>query len=87
MNAEIASKDELFQEIKNLLVDRFELNAKHVVPAAHIYNDLDLDSIDAVDVLIFLQKKTGKKVKPEDFKTVRTVDDMVEAAYKVIHGL
>ena len=84
MSETIESKEQLFEEIKKLLVDRFEVKGSDVVGSAHIYQDLDLDSIDAVDILIFLSKYTGKKLKPEDFKTVRTIDDMVAAAFKVI---
>ncbi|MEG9083322.1 acyl carrier protein, partial [Escherichia coli] len=45
---------------------------------ARLYEDLDLDSIDAVDMVVNLQKKTGHKIKPETFKAVRTVQDIVD---------
>jgi acyl carrier protein len=48
--------------------------------------DLDLDSIDAVDLVVELQKLTGRKIKPEEFKTVRTVGDVVERVYELTHA-
>ena len=45
---------------------------------ARLYDDLDLDSIDAVDMVVHLQKKTGHKIKPDTFKAVRTVQDVVD---------
>ena len=44
-----------------------------------LYEDLELDSIDAIDMVVQLQKKVGKKIKPEEFKAVRTVQDVVDA--------
>jgi len=55
------------------------------VPDADLAQDLDLDSIDAVDLVVELQKLTGRKIKPEEFKTVRTVGDVVERVYELTH--
>ncbi|MCV5899392.1 acyl carrier protein, partial [Escherichia coli] len=53
-------------------------------PDAHLYQDLDLDSIDAVDLVVHLQNVTGKKIKPAEFSTVRTVDDVVNAVTELL---
>ena len=50
-----------------------------VQPSAHLYDDLDIDSIDAVDLIVRLKELTGRKVSPEEFKAVRTVADVVDA--------
>ena len=55
-----------------------------IKPEARLYEDLELDSIDAVDMIVHLQKKTGKKIKPEEFKAVRTVQDVVEAVERLL---
>jgi acyl carrier protein len=78
------SKDELFEEIKKVLVDTFEMKAEDISPKANLYTDLDLDSIDAVDLIVTLQEMTGKKVDPESFKLIRTVQDVTDAVYKLI---
>ena len=77
------NKDDIYQEVTGLLVKLFELSPEQVTPQARLYEDLDLDSIDAVDMVVHLQKRTGKKIKPEDFKTVRTVQDVVDAVERL----
>ena len=49
---------------------------------ARLYEDLDLDSIDAVDLIVHLQTITKRKFNPEEFKLVRTIQDVVEIIYK-----
>ena len=73
----------IYQEVSALLIKLFELDPELITPQARLYEDLDLDSIDAVDMVVNLQKKTGHKIKPETFKAVRTVQDVVD----VLHGL
>lgn len=73
------TKDEILGTLKNILEENFEIAPEEVTPEAHLYQDLDLDSIDAVDLVVALQGLTGKKIKPEEFKAVRTVADVVDA--------
>ncbi|EJI6687606.1 acyl carrier protein [Vibrio parahaemolyticus] len=73
------NKDQVFEQVKDALVELFEIDADDIQPDAHLYQDLDLDSIDAVDLVVHLQNVTGKKIKPAEFSTVRTVDDVVNA--------
>ena len=67
---------QVFQTLKSTLVEQFELDPARITPEARLQEDLDLDSIDAVDMIIKLQEITGRKVRPEDFKEVRTVADV-----------
>ncbi len=75
---------DVFQKLKSTLVEQFELDPAKIVPEARLYEDLDLDSIDAVDLVIKLQEITGRKVSPEDFKGVRTVADIQRVIEKLI---
>jgi acyl carrier protein len=77
------NKDAIYQEVTGLLVKLFDLDAEQITPESRLYEDLDLDSIDAVDMVVHLQKRTGKKIKPEDFKAVRTVQDVVDAVERL----
>ncbi|MEW7311479.1 acyl carrier protein [Buttiauxella gaviniae] len=77
------NKEAIYQEVTGLLVKLFELSPEQITPQSRLYEDLDLDSIDAVDMVVHLQKRTGKKIKPEDFKTVRTVQDVVDAVERL----
>ncbi|EOW6808455.1 acyl carrier protein [Cronobacter turicensis] len=74
----------IYQEVSDLLVKLFEIDPADITPQARLYEDLELDSIDAVDMVVHLQKKTGKKIKPEIFKSVRTVQDVVDAVERLL---
>ncbi|NES60338.1 acyl carrier protein, partial [Vibrio parahaemolyticus] len=78
------NKDQVFEQVKDALVELFEIDADDIQPDAHLYQDLDLDSIDAVDLVVHLQNVTGKKIKPAEFSTVRTVDDVVNAVTELL---
>ena len=67
-----------------LLLELFELDAVDIQPETLLYQDLDLDSLDAVDLVVHLQKLTGKKIKPEEFKMVRSVDDVVNSVINLL---
>lgn len=73
----------IYEEISALLVNVFEIDPQDIMPEARLYEDLELDSIDAIDMIVHLQKKIGKKIKPEEFKTVRTVQDVVDAVERL----
>ncbi|HET7922119.1 MAG TPA: acyl carrier protein [Gammaproteobacteria bacterium] len=79
-------KQDIFQTLKDTLVEQFELDPAKITPEARLYEDLDLDSIDAVDMIIKLQELTGCKVSPEDFKEVRTVADVERVIGKLLEA-
>jgi len=64
--------------LTTVLEQDFEIEPAAIVASARLYEDLGLDSIDAVDLVVRLREITGKKVPPEQFKTVATVGDVVE---------
>ena len=76
----------IFNEVTELLHKLFEIDPADVRPESRLYEDLELDSIDAVDMIVHLQKKTGKKIKPEEFKAVRTVQDVVDAVGRLLYN-
>ena len=78
------NRDEIFSQVQDALVELFELDAADIELQTRLYQDLDLDSLDAVDLVVHLQKLTGKKIKPEEFKLVRTVDDVVNAVEELL---
>lgn len=73
------SQDEIFEHVKALLVELFEIDPARITLEARLYQDLEVDSIDAIDLILRLKDYTGKKVRPEDFKHVRTAGDVVAA--------
>ncbi|PMH44600.1 acyl carrier protein [Vibrio sp. 10N.286.49.B3] len=75
---------QVFQLIKDAMVELFELDPNDVVLDAHIVDDLELDSIDAVDLIVHLQRQTDIKIKPEEFKSVRRVEDIVAVVLSLV---
>lgn len=73
------SKAEIYDWIVDTMHDMFEIDKSAVTPQSNLYTDLDIDSIDAVDLAVKLKELTGKRMQPEVFKTVRTVEDVVNA--------
>lgn len=71
------SDEDILARLQQVLHDTFEIEPARVTPSAHLFTDLELDSIDAVDLAIQVQDMTGTRIKPEDFKSVRTVSDVV----------
>ena len=80
----MTEQENIYQEVCGLLTKLFEIDPQDNTPEARLYEDLELDSIDAVDMIVHLQKKTGKKIKPETFKSVRTVQDVVDAVEQLL---
>lgn len=76
--------DEIFNTIKTILIDEFECEEVLVTPDVNLFETLDLDSIDAVDLIVRLQNMTQLKVKAEDFRQIRTLDDVVKVILRLI---
>jgi acyl carrier protein len=78
------SKKALYEQLVTMMEELFEIESERVLPEALLGEDLDIDSIDAVDMATELQKITGQKIQPAAFKGIRTVQDLVDAAHAVL---
>jgi acyl carrier protein len=78
------TKDEIFIKLRDVLAETFQLDPAKISLQSHLFTDLDLDSIDAVELAIQLQDITGRRVKAEEFKGVRTVSDVVESVHTML---
>ena len=67
------SRDAIFALLRDALVELFELEPEQISLESNLYQDLEIDSIDAIDLIAHLKQQTGKKIAAEDFKAVRTV--------------
>jgi len=76
LNAQMSQAD-ITAWVSTLLQEMFEIDAAAITPEANLYTDLDIDSIDAVDIVVKLNQMTGKRIQPEVFRSVRTVRDVV----------
>lgn len=73
------TRDDIYLHVTGLISQMFELDPSLLTEEANLYEDLDIDSIDAVDLIVELKGYTGKKISPDDFKNVRTIGDIVRA--------
>ena len=80
------NKQELFEHIVRILDENFSIEAARVTPEAKLYDDLDIDSIDAVDLIVQLKPLAGKRLNAEAFKSVRTIQDVVDALHQLINA-
>lgn len=78
------TEQEILDRLRDIFEENFEIAPSRVTPDAHLFSDLDLDSIDAVDLAIKLQELTGRRLQPEEFKAVRTVGDVVRAVESLL---
>ncbi len=77
------SKETIYQTLVNILEELFEIDPSQVTSDSQLYDDLDIDSIDAVDLVVKLKDFTGRKINAADFKQVRSVGDIVDAIYNL----
>ncbi len=78
------SQDEIYKRLRQYLEELFEVPPEKVSRDARLYEDLDLDSIDAVDLVVKLQELTGRRIAPKEFKSVRTVGDVVDRVHDLL---
>jgi len=83
-NENMKSGEQIFAMLSDILQEYFEIEPDDITRTASLYEDLDLDSIDAVDLVVKLREQTGKKIEPDDFKQVRTVQDVIDAIEKLM---
>ena len=69
--------NELYNQIREFLVSQFEIPRSEISLDANLYEELDIDSIDAADLMVQIKELTGKKIPPEQFREVRTLRDLL----------
>ncbi len=77
------SKQEVLDHINGVLIELFEIEEEKLVPEARLYDDLDIDSIDTIDLLIELKKFVGKDIDADAFIDARTIDEVAEIIHKM----
>jgi acyl carrier protein len=80
------TRDEIYSELKIILIELFEIEPELITLESNLYEDLDIDSIDAVDLIVKLREMTGQKVDPEIFKKIRTLDDIIDAVVELLNS-
>lgn len=79
------TRERITEELAASLEELFEVPRGKIMPEARLYEDLDLDSIDAVDLVVKLQAMIGRRIKPEEFRAARTIADVVDCIERLLH--
>ena len=79
------TKEEIFDRLAAILVELFEIDRSKITLAADLYQDLEIDSIDTIDLILQLKTVTGRKIQPDQFRHVRSVGDAVNAIYALLN--
>lgn len=77
------TQEQILEQLRNWMEELFEIDPETIQMESNLYTDLDIDSIDAVDLVVKIRQATGQQIKPEDFKSVRTITDVVETIQKL----
>jgi acyl carrier protein len=72
------SRDEIFAIVSEVLQQEFDFAAEKLTPDTDLIDDLDLDSIDAIDMAVRLEERTGLHFEDEALKSLRTIRDVVD---------
>jgi len=80
------TKDDIFTQLREILGSEFEIDPSLITPTAKLYEELDLDSIDAVDLVVKMKEKIPGKIDPALFKNARTIQDLVDLLHPLIQG-
>lgn len=80
------TRQEILDHVRSYMAELFDTPAEAVTPDAKLVDDLDLDSIDAVDLIVKLQQLIGRKIRPEEFRTVRTVGDIIDRVHSLANA-
>jgi len=82
----VQSTQDIFEQLRKVLHELFEIEPSQVTLEAHLYNDLEIDSIDTIDLILRLKELTGRKIQPDQFRHVRTVGDAVNAIHALVQN-
>ena len=72
------TQDDIFNKIKEVLVEEFEVNPDDITLKANLFTDLELDSLDAIDLMVTLDKELEIEIKTETMQDMRTIEDVCD---------
>lgn len=78
------NKETIYERIVEILTETFDIEAERITPEARLHDDLDIDSIDAVDLIVQLKPLVVRRLNAEAFKSVRTIQDVVDALHQLM---
>jgi acyl carrier protein len=69
---------EIISKVNDFLIDEFEIDEEHLIPAASLKETLEIDSLDYVDLVVIIERNFGFKVKGEEFASIKTLQDFYD---------
>jgi len=81
---ETPSREQILGEIQRFMKELFELEADRVTPEARLIEDLELDSLDAIDLAVKVEEQIGTSFDEQKIRSLRTIDDVVSALQELI---
>ncbi len=78
------TRADIFDKVSRTMVEMFDLNSKSVTMEARLFEDLDLDSIDAIDLAAKMQEFAGRRLTEDELRKIRTVSDVVNVLEKML---
>ena len=72
------SIEEIKEKVTTFLVDELEIEESTIADDARLKEDLGIDSLEVVDVVVLVEDSFGYKMKPEDFKELKTLEDFCQ---------
>ena len=85
MRAPAPSKAEVYDRLRDVLIGEFGLRAEQLRPEARLVNDLDLDSIDWIDMAVALEVQLGRELKEQELTSIRTIQDVVDVIHRKLN--
>lgn len=76
--------DDILARVTMVLEQMFDIPPERITLDARLYDDLDIDSIDAVDLLVRLKPMLSQPLQPGQFKSVKTIGDVVRTLAQLI---
>jgi acyl carrier protein len=76
------SKEQILARVVGVLAQSFQLDSHAIKPTSHLFEELELDSIDAIDLMVGLEEETGIKLSEDELHEIRRVQDVVDAIYR-----
>jgi acyl carrier protein len=76
------SKEQILARVVGVLAQSFQLDSQAIKPTSHLFEELELDSIDAIDLMVGLEEETGIKLSEDELHQIRRVQDVVDAIHR-----